>query len=352
MPKEALRNVDDAYRRYGRALRSGNKERAHPPRFKARHRGIGSFRLPPVKVGLDYVRLTRIGAVRLKEKGYLPMSGARILSITVSERCGRWFVSVQAEVVIEVPEHKGPTCSFDLGLSRLGVTSDGTVFANPKAAKRLEKAMRRARRIARRRGPNTANRRRAARQIKKLDFRVANIRADAIHKMTTALTRTKSAIVIEDLRPSQMLRHPTLGQALRDASFGEIRRQLAYKAAWRGSVVILAPRWYASSRICSACGSLSPNPLSLGQRRFDCCDCGAQIDRDLNAARNLLTVAESSADTQNACGEGVGTLVERLPSLNQEPAIRREDGETENGGTTAVVVDLVDLVLTSDDREE
>jgi putative transposase len=115
----------------------------------------------------------------------------------------------------------------------------------------------------------------------------------------------------------------------------------------------VAPRWYPSSKICSACGALSPERLSLAQRRFGCPSCGADIDRDLNAARNLLTVAESSTDTQNACGEGTSTLDERLPSSNQEPAIRRMDGEPENGGTTAVVVvDLVDFVLISEDREE
>jgi putative transposase len=272
--------------------------------------------------------------------------------ITVSERGGRWFVGAQAEMAIEVPQHQGPACGLDLGVSRLGVSSDGTVFVNPKADKRVAKAMRRARRIARRRRLSSANRRRVVQHIKRLDFRAANIRADAIHKMTTALTRNKSAIVIEDLRPNQMLRHPTLGTALRDAAFGEIRRQLAYKAVWRGSVVIVAPRWYPSSKICSACGALSAEHLSLGQRRFSCPSCGAEIDRDLNAARNLLTVAGSSADTQNACGEGVSTLDERQPSSNQEPAIRPVDGETENGGTTAVVVDLVDFALISDDREE
>lgn len=353
-PKEALRNLDDAYRRDVRGVRSDNKQKARPPRFKARHRGLGSYRLPPVKIGRDYIRLTRIGVVRLKEKGYLPTSGARILSITVSERGGRWFVSAQAEIAIEVPQHEGPACGLDLGLSRLGVCSDGTVFLNPRAGKRVAKAMRRARRTARRRRLGSANRRRIVRHIKRLDLRAANIRADAIHKMTTALTRNKSAIVIEDLRPAQMLRHPTLGTALRDASFGEIRRQLAYKAVWRASAVIVAPRWYPSSNICSACGALSSERLSLAQRQFGCLSCGAQLDRDLNAARNLLTVAESSADTKNACGEGVSTLDERLPSSNQEPTIRRVDGEAENAGTTAVgvVVDLVDFFAIGDDREE
>lgn len=352
VPKEALRNLDDAHRRFVAALRRGDKDRAHPPRFKARHRGIGSFRMPPVRIGCDYIRLTRIGSVRLKEKGYLPTRGARILSITVSERCGRWFVSAQAEMTIEVPPQVGPACGLDLGLTRLGACSDGTLFLNPKAGRRVAKALRRARRIARRRRSNTANRRRIVHHINKLELRAANIRMDAIHKMTTALTRNKSTIVIEDLRPNQMLRHPTLGIALRDASFGEIRRQLGYKAVWRGSTVIVAPRWYASSQTCSVCGALRPTRLSLAQRRFECPSCGAELDRDVNAARNLLSVAASSADTQNACGEGVSTLNERLSSLNQESAIRRSDGETENGGNTAVVVDLVDFVLISDDREE
>jgi len=301
-PQEALRNLDDAYRRYERALRTGRKS-ARPPRFKARHRGLGSYRVRPGTIGPDRIRLTRIGLVRLKEKGYLPMSGARLLSVTISERAGRWFVSAQAEMTIDVPEHKGPACGLDLGLGRLGVSSDGVVFPNPRAGRRAARTVRRARKLARRRKKGSANRRRVGQHIKTLYFRAANIRADAIHKMTTALTRTKSAIVIEDLRPTQMIRHPTLGDALRDASLGEIRRQLRYKAVWRGSSVVVAPQWYPPSNRCSACGALPTGRLTLVQRVFSCPSCGVDLDRDLNAARNLLAVAESSADTQNACGE-------------------------------------------------
>ena len=119
--------------------------------------------------------------------------------------------------------------------------------------------------------------------------------------------------------------------------------------------MIVAPRWYPSTRTCCACGTVTLGRMDLAQRVFRCPSCGTELDRDLNAARNLLAVAESYADTQNACGEGVSALSERLPSSNQEPMIRRTDGESENGGTTTRYmpgVDLVDLVLLSDDREE
>ncbi len=155
--------------------------------------------------------------------------------------------------------------------------------------------------------------------------RVANQRADTLHQLTTKLAKTKSVIVIEDLNVSGMLTNHHLAQAIADVGFAEFRRQLEYKAAWYGSRVVVVGRWEPSSRRCSRCGQVKAE-LLLSERTYHCEVCGLTIDRDINAAINLAAVkilADSSPDSQNACGEERAGLprerqVKRSP-VKQEP---------------------------------
>ena len=167
-----------------------------------------------------------------------------------------------------------------------------------------------------RRRPGSRNRAKAQLRVARLHARAANLRRDQLHKLTTQVTRTKSLIVIEDLAPALMLRNRHLARALSDAAFGELRRQLEYKAIWYGSRVLVADKFYPSTRMCSKCGALNDVPLST---RIFTCVCGLTMDRDLNAAMNLLAVAASSADTSNACGENVSPFAEWRSSEKQEP---------------------------------
>ena len=120
--------------------------------------------------------------------------------------------------------------------------------------------------------------------------------------MTSYLVKNHSLIAIEDLHIAGMLKNHTLAQSVADSNFGEIRRQLEYKAAWYGRHVVTIDRFYPSSKTCSGCGSVKPE-LLLSERVFVCEVCGMMLDRDLNAAKNIVHVAVSSTDTQNACGE-------------------------------------------------
>jgi putative transposase len=151
---------------------------------------------------------------------------------------------------------------------------------------------------------------------------VANLRANTLHQLTSRLAKTKSVVVIEDLNVSGMLKNHRLAQAIADVGFAEFRRQLEYKAAWYGCRVLVADRWFASSRTCSSCG-WEDDALTLADRTFRCHQCGLVIDRDLNAAQNLEKLANSSPDSLNACGEGSadGSLWAgvKLPSVKQEP---------------------------------
>jgi len=225
--------------------------------------------------------------LRLKERGYLPVSGVHILSATVSERGQRWFVSVQAEVEIPDPPATGkPVVGVDLGISRLATVSDGDSIENPHALKHALRKIKRMQRIVSRRQKGSANRKKAVRQLARAHYRVANIRKEAVHQATSRLAKTKSAIVLEDLNVSGMLKNHHLAQAIADVGLYEFRRQLSYKGKWYGCEVQIADRYYPSSKRCSRCGRVKPD-LALSERMYRCIYCGLELDRDWNAALNL-----------------------------------------------------------------
>ena len=159
-------------------------------------------------------------------------------------------------------------------------------FENPRALKSALIKLKRLQRVVSRRQKGSANRKKAVRQLARAHFRVANIRKDALHQATTLLTKTKSVIVLENLNVGGMLKNHHLAQAIADVGMYEFRRQLVYKSAWYGCEVLLADRFYPSTKRCSQCGQVKL-VMSLGEREYQCEHCGFVIDRDLNAAINL-----------------------------------------------------------------
>ncbi|MFL1432719.1 MULTISPECIES: RNA-guided endonuclease InsQ/TnpB family protein, partial [unclassified Nocardiopsis] len=164
------------------------------------------------------------------------------------------------------------------------------------------------RRVSRRRGPDRRTRqepsrrwRRANEQRNRIHHRIADLRADALHKLTTSLAREYETVVVEDLHVAGMVRNRRLARSIADASFGEIRRQLAYKTVWNGGWLVVADRWFASSKTCSGCGAVKAK-LPLSVRTFSCGECGLVLDRDVNAARNLAALA---ARVSSSTGTGV-----------------------------------------------
>jgi putative transposase len=314
--QEALRDLDTAFKHFFRkvALKKQGKFKGKVgfPKFKKKGKAIGSFRFPEGKkihVYADAIQLPRLGCLRLKERGYLPPT-AKVLSATVSEKAGRWFIAVQVE---EEQEKSIPPAStaigVDLGIKTLATCSDSTTFANPRALKHALKKLKRLERAKSRRKKGSKNRAKARRAIARLHARIANIRKDATHKLTSYLAKQYALIAIEDLHVTGMLKNHKLAQAVADSNFGEIRRQLEYKATWQGSHVVVIDRFYPSSKTCSGCGSIKPE-LSLRERVYACEACGLTIDRDLNAALNLRAVAVGFTDTQNACGERSSDLLD------------------------------------------
>ena len=306
-PQEALRNLDTAFAHFFRRcqLKKQGKlrGRAGYPKPKTRKRGLGSFRLTgSIMVLGDAIQLPRLGRVRLKERGYLPVSGVsgvKVLAATVSEQAGHWYVSIQVEQEQIVPAHGGPIVGVDLGVKTLATLSDGTTAPNPRHLKRRLKQLKRLQRAVARKRKGSHNRKKAAGRLGRLHRKIAHQRANTLHQLTSRLAKTKSVVVIENLNVSGMLKNHHLAQAIGDVGFGEFRRQLVYKAAWYGSRVVLADRWEPSSKRCSGCGWVDEQ-LTLADRTFRCRNapgvCGLVLDRDLNAAINLAKLAGSSSD--------------------------------------------------------
>lgn len=290
-PQEALRDLDNAFAHFFRRLmekKAGKNVKVGFPRFKSKKSGMGSFRLTGhIHVFEKAIQLPRLGQLRLKERGYLPVSGVHILSATVSEKGGRWFVSLQVEVDIPDPEpSEKPFAGVDLGVNRMAQVSDGSYFENPRALKSALTRLKRLQRKVSRRKMGSVNRQKAVCQLAKAHTHVANIRKNALHQATTILTRTKSAIVVEDLNVSGMLKNHHFAQAIADVGMYEFRRQLKYKGVWYGCKVLIADRFYPSTKRCSHCGQVKKE-MSLAEREYRCECCRMVMDRDLNAALNL-----------------------------------------------------------------
>jgi putative transposase len=267
------------------------------------------------------IQLPRLGRIRLKEKRESYFKG-RVLSATVTRRADRWYVSVTVEIEIDNPEPpSGGPVGVDLGVKTLATLSDGTMYSNPRV---LEKRLRKLKRLCKslsRKKRGSKNRERARLGVARLHLRVFNIRQDTLHKITTYLAKNHSQIVIEDLCVSGLLKNRKLSRVIADVGFYELRRQLECK--WYGSELVVAPRFYPSSKRCSACGNIKRD-LTLSDRVYVCKECGLEMDRDLNAACNL--VAASWTETINACGEDVRLVADSVgsaeqTSMNQEPNI-------------------------------
>ena len=260
---------------------------ARRPRFKKKGRCREAFYVANDKFRVDgrAITLPRIGAVKMRES--LRFEG-KITCATISCTAGRWYVSisVQADLSIVPCENQARTVGADLGVKHLATLSDGTFVDGPKPLRSVLGRLRRLSRGLSRKAKGSRNRDKARLRVARCHARVAGIRSDALHKLTTSLVRTYGCVVVEDLNVKGMGRSRRLSRAIADMGFGEFRRQLAYKQALSESEVIVADRWFPSSRLCTRCDMLHET-LTLKDRTFRCDGCGHREDRDLNAARNL-----------------------------------------------------------------
>ncbi len=176
---------------------------------------------------------------------------------------------------------------IDLGITNLLTTSDGEKFANPKNLNKLHKKLRLAQKSLDRKTKGTNNYQKARLKVARIHAHIKDSRGDYTHKLTTQLIRENQTIVVEDLALKNMVKNHKLARAISDANWGELVRQLEYKAEWYGRQLIKIDRYFPSSKRCSSCGHVVEK-LPLNIREWDCPECGSHHDRDINASINIL----------------------------------------------------------------
>ena len=307
-PQEALRDLDEAYKNFYRRVKKGEKPGF--PKFKKRKEGHGSFRTYRATVSHGHIRLEKIGWIKLKEAGYIPTTQAGEATASVSERNGRWYVSVLFEQEVNPRKATGEAIGIDLGIKELAVVSDGRRFQNPNPLKAAQAKVSRLQRKLARQKRGGKNRSKTVRRLARAHERVSNIRKDVLHKTTSAIVAKSkpdyarpSVIVIEDLKVSGMMKNHKLARAIGDVGMAEFRRQIEYKSVWAGVEVLVADRFFPSSKTCSVCGAIN-HSLKLSDRKWTC-SCGVVHDRDMNAAINLRNCSTVSRTGIDAYGQDV-----------------------------------------------
>ena len=297
-PQEAIIDLGKAFKNFfvGRARRPVYKKKGVHDSFRV---SSGFFRIEG-----KTIRLPIAGKLRLTER--LRYENPRIVSVTITRRADRWYASI----VCDIDESKatGKATVAREGRKVLGVdagvhayvSSDGKPYETPRSYRKTERRLRRAQQSLSRKRRGSRNYEKQKMKVAKIHARVSDIRNGFIHNMTTEIVNVSDTIAIEDLNVKGMLKNRRLSKSIADASFGEFRRQLAYKTQEAGKILIIVDRCYPSSKLCSCCGAKTKR-LTLDMREWVCDNCGTKHDRDLNAAINLKRYAESLP--VSACGE-------------------------------------------------
>lgn len=295
----------------GRAFSNFFNKRAKYPKFKCKGKSKDSFYVAADKFKVEgkKVKLPKVGWTKMTED--LRFIGKQ-MSARVTRQGKHWFISisVQLEDCSRVQDKQLVPMGVDLGVKTTAVCSDGSVYNSPKPLRKFAKKLAKEQRKLNRKQKGSNNREKQKLKIATVYERITNIRKDFIHKMTTEVVRKSQAIVLEDLSVLNMLKNHNLAKAIADEGFYEIRRQFEYKCKLYNVPLIISNRYFPSSKLCSKCGWKNTQ-LTLKDRVFKCDQCGLEIDRDLNAAYNLIN--------QLPMASGEVKPVDRLdPSLFKE----------------------------------
>ncbi|MCC5901335.1 MAG: transposase [Halomonas sp.] len=263
-------------------------KRARYPGFKAKnHRQSATFASSAFSYRDGQITLAKCSEpLNIRWSRDLPSAPS---TVTVSkDRAGRYFISCLCQVETETLPITPKMVGIDLGLKDLFVTSGGTKVNNPRHAARYARTLARAQRCLSRKQKGSNNRAKAKQKVAKCHAKISDTRLDHLHKLTRQIVNENQVIAAESLQVKNMVKNRHLSKAISDVAWGELVRQLDYKAEWAGRQFIQIDRWYPSSKRCHDCGYVMAL-LPLNVRAWDCPGCGTQgIDRDVNAARNIL----------------------------------------------------------------
>jgi putative transposase len=293
------------------------KKAKKPPRLKKKGKS-DSFTLDgSITIESNRIKVPRIGWVKTYER--LP-SDAIPKSVTISRRANKWFISFKIDIALpQITSLSSQSIAADLGLLRFATLSTGEEVSSPRPYKQLEKKLFLLQWRNRQQVIGSNNWKKTQRKIARLHYRISCIRSDFIHKLTTHLAKNHGQIIIEDLNVSGLIKNGKLSKAIADSGFYEFRRQLSYKTELYGSKLIIANRFFPSSKLCPKCGH-KKDKLPLSVRVYECDNCDWIADRDYSASLNLLGLAEpdvkpvemKTPKSIDETGTRVGTILSNI----------------------------------------
>ena len=322
----SIGDLDKAYQNFFKRIEKGDNKLGYP-KFKSR-RNDKSFHVHYQSTELHgrYLKLGKIGRVKIKDHGYLP--DTKYNSVTISTTGNKWFASVQVDEKIDDPEFNNKRIvGIDVGVKTFAVLSDGMIYDHPMPLKRNLRKLRRvqksmSRSMLKNGGRDekgiyiknwmpTKNFLKKKNEVSRIQYRIKKIREDFINKTTTEIINNYDIICVEGLKIKNMTKKKKgigkrgrgANRAMLDQGWGEFVRQLKYKAEWYGKIVLVVDTFFPSTKMCSRCGNIKDS-IKLTERTYRCEKCGAEINRDLNASHNLMIVAAGLSETLNACGDG------------------------------------------------
>ena len=253
-----------------------------------------SFYISNDRVSINdlHVKLPLVGKVLMNERLRYKVKDIKIMSYTVSGHADKWYLSVNYEIddSLVMKESKINIVGIDVGLNDFAVDSNNESIKSPRPLKKYKDKLAKLQRRLAKKKRGSKNRQKARKKVAKCHARIANIRKDFLHKLSTTYVKNNKLIAIEDLDVKQMLKNHKLALHIADASWGEFKRMLEYKSKKYNSILIKIDKYFASTKTCCECGHMK-DKMGLDEREYVCHECGSCMPRDYNASINLLAYA-------------------------------------------------------------